>query len=311
MILSVSRRTDIPNYYSDWFYNRVKEGYLYVKNPMNAHQVSKIELSPDLIDCIVFWTKNPENMMKRMEELREYQYYFQFTLTGYGKDVEPNIPHKRNKMIAVFQKLSEQIGQNRVIWRYDPIFINEKYTITYHIKAFREVAESLRGYTKKVVISFLDFYTKTKRNTKHLNITDMTEQEKIELAVVMSQIASENHMTISSCAETMDLRNYGISKGSCIEKELIESIIGYSIQGKKDKNQRGQCGCIESIEVGVYHTCKNGCKYCYANFNDKKVKETVKLYDVNSPLLCGKMMPEDHLTKRMMKSLRIEQYNLF
>ena len=116
MILSVSRRTDIPNYYSDWFYNRIREGYVYVRNPMNPHQISRIALSPETVDCIVFWTKNPEPMFERLEELSAYSYYFQFTLTGYGKEIECNIPHKKEKMIPIFQRLSEKIGSNRVVW---------------------------------------------------------------------------------------------------------------------------------------------------------------------------------------------------
>ena len=122
MILSVSRRTDIPNYYSEWFYNRIKEGFLYVRNPMNAHQISEIKITPDVVDCIVFWTKNPLPMIKRLDEIKDYNYYFQFTLTGYGNDVEINLPNKKTKMIPVFQELSEKIGKQKVIWRYDPIF---------------------------------------------------------------------------------------------------------------------------------------------------------------------------------------------
>ena len=128
MILSVSRRTDIPNYYSEWFYNRIKEGFLYVRNPMNAHQISEIKITPDVVDCIVFWTKNPLPMIKRLDEIKDYNYYFQFTLTGYGNDVEINLPNKKTKMIPVFQELSEKIGKQKVIWRYDPIFFSDRYT---------------------------------------------------------------------------------------------------------------------------------------------------------------------------------------
>ncbi len=163
MILSVSRRTDIPNYYADWFLNRIEDGYLYVRNPMNAHQISRINLSPDVVDCIVFWTKNPEPMLDKLDRLKDYKYYFQFTLTGYGKDIEPFLPHKRDKMIPIFQQLSFMIGKEKVIWRYDPIIITDNYTEEYHVKAFREIAMKLNGYCNKVVISFVDTYTKTKK----------------------------------------------------------------------------------------------------------------------------------------------------
>ncbi len=175
MILSVSRRTDIPNYYSRWFINRLKSGYLYVRNPMNPHQVSRIDLSPEVVDCIVFWTKNPENMIGQLEELREYMYYFQFTLTGYGREVEPNLPDKREKLIPVFRQLSEKIGRQRVIWRYDPIFISRKYTVEYHLKAFAEIAVRLADYTVRVVISSMDLYAKTKRIAAGLASEEMSE----------------------------------------------------------------------------------------------------------------------------------------
>jgi len=306
MILSVSRRTDIPNYYSEWFCNRIKEGFLYVRNPMNAHQISKIDLSPEIVDGIVFWTKNPTNMLERLDELRDYKYYFQFTLTGYGKDIEPNLPSKREALIPTFQKLSEKIGSERVIWRYDPILLNQRYAPEYHLKAFEEIAGNLKGYTRKVVISFIDLYAKTQRNTDGLNIKQMSNAETMEFARALSQIARSNQLVIETCAEQIDLQNIGIKHGSCIDKELIEKIVGYKLKAGKDKNQRRECGCIESVEVGTYNTCKNGCKYCYANFNDAKVKESVKLYDINSPLLCGNLESDDKITVRKVKSLKAD-----
>lgn len=311
MILSVSRRTDVPNYYSDWFYNRVKEGFLYVRNPMNAHQVSRIDLSPEVVDCIVFWTKNPANMLERLDELKDYQYYFQFTLTGYGKDVEPGLPDKREVLIPTFQKLSEKIGAQRVIWRYDPIFLNSRYTLDYHLKAFEEIACSLAGCTRKVVISFVDLYAKTQRNTAGLQIKILSEQDMIELAKRIVAIAERYGMAVESCAEVIDLQSVGVKYGNCIDKKLIEEITGYKLIVNKDKNQRSECGCYESVETGTYNTCKNGCRYCYANFNDARVKKSVTAYDVDSPLLCGHVGPEDKITDRKVKSMKVNQISLF
>lgn len=311
MILSVSRRTDVPNYYADWFVNRIKEGFLYVKNPMNVHQVSRIDLSPDVVDCIVFWTKNPANMLDKLEHLKSYAYYFQFTLTSYGKDIEPNLPKKREELIPTFKKLSKKIGKEKVIWRYDPIIISKKYTVDYHIKAFEEIAESLADYTEKVVISFVDLYAKTQRNTRELDIIQMTNEEMFAMADQMAQIALKCDLKIESCAEQIDLQEVGIEHGSCIDKKLIERIVGCRIIGEKDKNQRGECGCLESVEVGAYNTCRNGCKYCYANFNDEKVKENVNLYNPDSPLLCGHITSADKITDRKMKSLKDTQLSLF
>lgn len=311
MILSVSRRTDIPNYYSDWFINRIREGFLYVRNPVNAHQISRIDLSPQVIDCIVFWTKNPESMLDRLEELKNYDYYFQFTLTGYGRDVEPNLPDKKSRLIPTFQKLSQKIGKERVIWRYDPIFISEKYTADYHLKAFEEIARSLSGYTDKAVISFVDLYEKTKRNTEGIGIQKWTEQDMKNLAGQLVQIAEKYHLVMESCAEKLDLQKIGIRHGSCIDRALIEKILGCKLTVEKDKNQRGECGCFESVEVGSYDTCPNGCRYCYANFNDEKVKENKMHYDADSPLLCGSVHPEDKITDRKMKSVKEMQISLF
>ena len=311
MILSVSRRTDIPNYYSGWFYNRIKEGFLYVRNPMNAHQVSRIDLSPELVDCIVFWTKNPLPMMDRLGELREYPYYFQFTLTGYGKDIEPGLPDKRTVLIEAFRELSRRIGKEKVIWRYDPILFTERYTEAYHVRAFGEIGGALRGYTDRVVISFVDLYAKTKKNMKGIGMVDQEKEMLVKFASELSQIAGQNGMKIASCAESIDLASCGIEHNSCIDKQLVERIIGCKINVLKDKNQRKECGCIESVEVGTYHTCQNGCKYCYANDSVGRVRENCALYDPDSPILCSRITDQDVITERKVRSLKMTQMSLF
>lgn len=310
MILSVSRRTDIPNHYSRWFINRIKEGFLYVRNPMNPHQISRIDLSPDLVDCIVFWTKNPAEMIGRLEYLKDYMYYFQFTLTGYGKDLEPGIPDKRGELISVFRSLSEKIGKERVIWRYDPILLNKKYTADYHLKAFEEIARSLSGYTGRVVISFVDLYARIRRNMAAFWAEEVPGESMTLLAGEMAGIASRYHLEIESCAEQIDLREAGVRHGSCIDRELIERLTGCRLTGEKDKNQRGACRCLESVEVGMYDTCPNGCKYCYANNGEEQVRAARRLYDPDSPLLCGAVGPDDKITNRKVRSLKDCQISL-
>lgn len=311
MILSVSRRTDIPNYYSEWFFNRLKEGFLYVRNPMNFHQISEIKISPDVVDCIVFWTKNPLPMMERLDELEAYNYYFQFTLTGYGNDVERNLPNKKTSVIPVFQELSNRIGKEKVVWRYDPIFFSNRYNVQYHLKAFRSIAEALSGYTEKCVISFLDIYPKNKKNMDDLLSYDLSDSELREFAKELSNIAKENHIKIGSCAEKIDLDEYGIIHNSCIDKELIEKIIGCKLKINKDKNQRIECGCVESVEVGTYNTCKNGCVYCYANYSAKSVESNFQKYDPLSPLLCGHIEKDDRISTRKVVSLKETQISIF
>ncbi len=311
MILSVSRRTDIPNYYSEWFYNRIKEGFLYVRNPMNVHQVSGIRITPDVVDCIVFWTKNPLPMMDRLEELRAYPYYFQFTLTGYGNDVEVNVPDKQASMIPIFQELSDRIGRERVIWRYDPIFFTDKYTVKYHLKAFRKIAEALNGYTDKCVISFVDIYSKNRKKMESLSICDLGEGGMRKFARELSGIANDNHMEIGSCAEKIELDDCGIVHNCCIDKELIEKITGCRLKVSKDKNQRPECGCVESIDVGTYHTCKNGCAYCYANESEKSVARNASKYDPASPLLCSHLETGDRVSQRKVESWKDAQLSIF
>ncbi len=308
MILSVSRRTDIPNYYSEWFYNRIKEGFLYVRNPMNPHQISKINLSPEVVDCIVFWTKNPEPMIHRLDELAAYDYYFQFTLTGYGKDIECNVPHKREKMIPVFQELSKRVGKQKVIWRYDPIIFTKTYAPEYHLRAFEQIAGELRGYTEKCVISFVDVYAKNKKNMGSINSYELDGSALLQFAKNVNEIAKYNGIEVGSCAESIDLEECGIGHNCCIDKTLIERITGCRLKVRKDKNQRQECGCMESVEVGTYNTCKNGCKYCYANYNEESVAKNCAKYDPLSPILCGVIGENDKITERKVKSLKEPQF---
>lgn len=311
MILSVSRRTDIPAFYSEWFFDRIKNGFVYVRNPMNIHQISKIDISPDVTDCIVFWTKNPEPMLNRLEELSSYNYYFQFSLTGYGKDIESNVPHKKEKMIPIFQELSKKIGMKKVIWRYDPIIFTKKYSPEYHIKAFEQIAIALKGYTEKCVISFVDTYAKNAKEMDALGYYEADRNTLSDFAKTIAKIARDNGMSLGSCAESIDLEDVGIEHNCCIDKSLIEEIIGCRLKVEKDKNQRSECGCVESIDIGTYNTCKNGCKYCYANYSDESVIKNCRLYDPKSPLLCSIMDENDRITERMVKSLKEQQLSIF
>lgn len=312
MIISASRRTDIPTYYSEWFFNRIKEQFVLVRNPLNIHQVSKINLSSEVVDCIVFWTKNPKPMLDKLDLLKDYSYYFQFTLTSYGKDVEENVPLKSNEVIDTFKRLSDIIGRERVIWRYDPIFLSEKYNIEYHVQYFEKLALQLKDYTEKCTISFFDDYPRIRSNVASLNIQPMSYAQKIQIAEFIAKIAHENGLQIDTCAEDIDLSKFDITHARCIDDKLIERIIGCPIIAEKDKNQRLECGCVASIDIGAYDTCQNGCKYCYANHSQKAVKNNVSKFEVLSPLLCS-CLEEDHdkIFVRPVKSLKDNQLNLF
>lgn len=310
MILSASRRTDIPNYYSEWFFNRIKAGYVDVRNPMNHHQISRVPLSPEVVDCVVFWTKNPGPMLERLGELGGLPYYIQFTLTGYGRDMEPNLPDKKTVLIPLFQQLSRVIGSERVIWRYDPILVSQRYPVEYHLRAFREIARFLEGYTDQVVISFLDYYVKIKKTMNEMGVRELADGEIRAMAAEMARTAADHGMEIVTCAENIDLADCGVRHGSCIDAVLIERIVGMPLKVGSDKNQRDACGCVESIDIGMYHTCRNGCRYCYANDSSQKVEYHNTLYDPKAPLLCGVAGRADKITERKVKSFKEAQISL-
>lgn len=311
MIISASRRTDIPTYYSEWFFNRLREGDVLVRNPMNARQISRISLSPEAVDGIVFWTKNPVPMLSRLGELEPYPYYFQFTLTAYGRDVEPNLPGKNEVLIPAFQELSRMAGRERVVWRYDPIFLSDRYTVEYHCRYFRVLAAKLGEYTEKCTVSFLDFYRSTARNMRSLHIREMTAAQQREMMERFSEIAGEYGLYIDTCSEAISLEDLGISHASCVDRERLERIGGYRLKVGRDRNQREECGCAASVDIGAYDTCGNGCLYCYATDSPPRAAERVRAHRPDSPILFGTVGPEDVIREREAVSLREQQLSLF
>ena len=311
MIISASRRTDISTYYSEWFFNRLREGYVLVRNPMNARQISWISLSPEAVDGIVFWTKNPVPMLSRLGELEPYPYYFQFTLTAYGRDVEPNLPGKNGVLIPAFQELSRMAGRERVVWRYDPIFLSDRYTVEYHCRYFRVLAAKLGEYTEKCTVSFLDFYRSTARNMRSLHIREMTAAQQREMMERFSEIAGEYGLYIDTCSEAISLEDLGISHASCVDRERLERIGGYRLKAGRDRNQRKECGCAASVDIGAYDTCGNGCLYCYATDSPPRAAERVRAHRPDSPILFGTVGPEDVIREREAVSLREQQLSLF
>ena len=243
MILSVSRRTDIPAFYSKWFMNRLHDGYCLVRNPFNARLISHIPLSPNNIDTIVFWTKNSLPIHKYLKDIDNlgYKYYFQYTITPYKKDMEENLLDKKI-IIDSFQELSSLIGKDKVILRYDPIVLTSSYTIDYHIKAFEKLCNHVKDYTNKIIISFLDYYNNTSKNMKNHNVYNISQDDMQILAENFSSIAKSHNITLESCAEKIDLEKYNIKHSKCIDDELIEKITGYKLKAPND-SQREHCNC--------------------------------------------------------------------
>ena len=294
MILSVSRRCDIPAFFGKWFLNRLKEGFVCVRNPYNHNFVSKIMLRSQTVDCIVFWTKNAAPFLQFLPQINDlgYRYYFQFTVTQYGQEIERNVGDKE-KIIQTFRSLSKRIGKERVIWRYDPILLADGITAGWHIEKFREMCRKMQRYTEAVVISFLDEYQKLDK-TKY---RAPDEGEMLQIGCSFAGIAKEYGLHIQTCAEKISIP--GIEKGACIDKTLIERICGYPISVKKDKSQRMECLCAESIDIGEYDTCAHFCEYCYANHRKTTIERKMTAHDDASPLLIGNIEPEDsiHLRK--------------
>lgn len=285
MILSASRRTDIPGCYPAWFMNRIREKYVMTRNPINHHQVSHIDLSPDSVECIVFWTKNAAPLMEYLDELdgRGYMYMFQYTITPYNHALERNIPPKAS-IIQNLIELSMRIGKQRIVWRYDPILLNSEYTIEQHIKFFDEMCHQLHDYVDHVVISFIDLYKKNK--AYHFN--SISQDEILLLARALGDIGQKHNISISTCCEDYNLDQFGITRRACIDAQLLEQICNRPLHLKKSTGQRKLCLCAESVDIGAYHTCMNGCIYCYAT-DRKLLQYKHNAFDVNSPILCDRI----------------------
>ena len=285
-IVSVSRRTDIPAFYSDWFFNRLRDGYAITRNPMNPKQFRRVELTPETVDGFVFWSKNPAPMLPKLDLLREYPYYVQFTLNPYGERIEPGLPPV-DERLETFCRLSEKLGSQRVIWRYDPIFLSPEFPIEYHVCQFAQMAKRLSGRTDRCVISFVDPYAKKAKNFQKYQIRELTIEEMETIAAAFSRVAKGYSLSLQTCAEPIDLEKYGIVHGKCVDAALLSQIAGKPIAAGKDSGQRRACGCAPSVDIGAYHTCPHGCRYCYASGSEATVEKYVRQYDPMSPILCG------------------------
>ncbi|MCO1600187.1 DUF1848 domain-containing protein [Desulfosporosinus nitroreducens] len=308
MIVSASRRTDIPCYYSEWFINRLKAGFIVTRNPRNNAQISCLPLNPEVVDCLVFWTKDAENILSSLKLIDEmgYKYYFQFTLTPYDRTIEQNLRDKLS-IEDTFIELSQQIGKERVLWRYDPIVLNAMLTIDYHKLKFERLCQKLAPFTESVTISFVQVYRKLKTSL----IREITDEEKAELAGFIGKTAKAYGLTAKACSEKTDLTLYGIEKASCIDRSMLEKVCGCGLNISPDKNQRHGCGCMESIDIGAYNTCPNGCVYCYANNSPDTTLWRYNSHKLEGQILIGSIAEGEKITDRKSKSNKQLQFRLF
>ena len=296
MIISASRRTDIPAFYTKWFFNRIEAGYCTVPNPFNHKQVSYVSLLPDDAEVFVFWTRNAAPLTPYLSELDKqgYHYYFQYTILDYPKILDPTTPPIESNL-KTFKTLSDLIGPEKVIWRYDPIIFSDQTGMAFHLQKFSKIAKELRGFTRRVVISFMDPYQKNQSRLKTLegdgiHIIKDINPEKLRfqnMILELCSIAKKNSMEITSCAEEIDMVNLGVIRGKCIDNELIEKLFGFKMPHKKDPYQRKACGCVVSKDIGMYDTCLYGCQYCYATQSFDRAKINFENHDPTSPSLIG------------------------
>ena len=311
MIISASRRTDIPAFFGEWFLNRLIAQEVLVRNPMNSNQVTKINLSPDSVDAIVFWTKDPTNFLPYLDKIKDmgYNFYFQFTLTTYDNLIELNVKPKTD-IINIFIKLSKIIGKDKLIWRYDPILINKKYSVEYHQKWFEYLCDKIARYTRKCVISFVDEYIFLKKKFTTNDIKEVDEESMRSIAEKLSKIAQKYSLSLSTCSEKIDLSYLGITHNKCIDDVIVNEITDNNLLYKKDPIQREECGCMISRDIGAYSTCGHNCLYCYAS--RKGNSSLFKLYDPESPLLCDSLNgTEKIITYKENKQNKILENKLF
>ena len=292
MIINTGQRTDIPSFYSRWFANRLKAGFVCVRNPYDPQQVSRYRLDPSVVDVIGFCTKNPAPMFGYMDLLRVYGQYWFVTITPYGRDIEPNVPDKR-RLLDDFRRLSELVGIHAIGWRYDPILLSERYTADYHLRAFEQMARALDGYTHTVVISFIDLYPKVLRNFPEARAVPM--EVRLTLGKAIIEIASAHGMTVKPCAEGEALAAYGADCGGCMRVGDYERAIGKKLIVPKRKSARAECACYLACDIGAYNTCGHLCRYCYANAEPGVVLAQSRLHDPESPFLIGHCMDGDRI----------------
>lgn len=297
-IISASRRTDIPAYYSEWLINRLRAGYCVVPNPFRPSQMYRVDLTPQAVDLIVFWTKNAQPLLAHLDEIDRIgfgnRYYFQYTVTCYPRLLEPNSP-PLEAAVRTFRELADRIGPNRIIWRYDPILLTNVTDYEYHHAHFSELAQVLAPFSRRCVISLADLHyrgpavrlRRLEQQGVRLIETDPTSSAFEGLMRWVHAEATKRGLEVVSCAEELSLERFGIAHGKCVDDEYIARVLAVRVPGRKDPNQRRECRCVESKDIGWYSTCPNGCVFCYATQSARLVERNRRAHNPSSPCLVG------------------------
>lgn len=309
MIINTGQRTDIPAFYSKWFMNRIREGYVLVRNPYYPTIVTRFQLDPKVVDVLGFCTKNPRPMFPYLDELKPFGSFWYVSITGFEKDLEPNVP-PIDQVIEDFQYLSSKVGSNAVAWRYTPIIVNDKYTVERHIETFEHIASRLEGYTSLVAFGFVDIYPKLARI--HPEIKDTNDETKIKITKAFLEIANKYHMNLRLCSKEKWLADYGVDALGCMRLEDYErSVSAKLVIKQKMEARKNYCACYLSNDIGSYSSCPHLCSYCYANGNKEQVLKNVALHDDNSPLLIGRLGPNDKVREAKQESCLSRTITLF
>lgn len=304
MIVSASRRTDIPRYYAPWLINRLRAGYALAADPYDARHLTRVGLRPSDVDLLVLWTKDPRPLLARLGELDDFgiPYYFQYTITTLGPDLEPAAPDMATA-VGAFLRLSRRLGPERVDWRFDPVLIDEAHPLSQTVQRFCALADALRGATARCILSFCDPYGGRKARP-------MGEETIRTAARALGEAAAARGLPLFACAEPYDLRPFGILPGACIDAQKAARILASEVAAKKDAGQRPACRCLPSVDIGAYDTCPAGCAYCYATHSARRARERCAAHDPNSPLLTGWPRGDERVTERAMPSIQIAQTRL-
>ena len=308
MILHTGMRTDIPAFYAPWFVNRLRAGEVCVRNPYDAAQVTCYRLDPAVVDFIAFCTKNPAPMIPHMDLLAPFGQFWYVTITPYGRDVEPNVPAWQDAARS-FRRLSDIVGVRRIGWRYDPILIDERYTIGFHQRMFAQMAEALAGTTEMVVISFIMRYAKTRRNFP--GVREVTHAERMELGAYIIETARRYGMTVYPCGGGEELVPLGADTGGCMTPRIYERALGRRIHFPNYQRQRKECDCYLGADIGAYDSCPHLCRYCYANTHAVRVQKNMRCHDPRSPFLIGHAKEGDRVRAARQESWLEAQERLF
>ena len=295
MILNTGARTDTVQYYTEWLLRRFREGYVYSRNPLFPDKVTRYELVPDKVDCVVFCSKNYRPILKDLHEITDrFNTIFHYTITAYGQDIEPNVP-SIDESIETLYELEEQVGKDRIYWRYDPVLLTGKYTVDSHLETFGYMADRLSGHVDRCIFSFVEMYRKLEVNMPEL--FPMSDRDKDRVAEGLGRIAKEHGMPIQTCGNNGDFSRYGIAGSGCLTLDAIGKANGVEFRNLKHKGMRTGCHCIESRDIGAYDTCPNGCRYCYATKSHEKAAENYRMHDPSSPILIGRIEDADIITQ--------------